>query len=42
MEQFEFLYGRPRRTPLSCDRQENRVLNGLEIIKEMQEKMKSI
>jgi hypothetical protein len=42
MAPFEFLYGRPCRTPLSWDRLEDRVLVGLEIIQEMEEQMKMI
>jgi hypothetical protein len=42
MAPFEFLYGRPCRTPLSWDRLEDRVLVGLEVIQEMEEQMKMI
>src|ERR1700678_473272 len=42
MAPFEFLYGRPCRTPLSWDRLEDRVLVGPEAIQEMEEHMKSI
>jgi hypothetical protein len=42
MEPFEFLYGRPCRTPLSWDRIEDRVLVGLKVIQEMEEQMKMI
>jgi hypothetical protein len=38
MAPFEFLYGRPCRTPLSWDRLEDRVLVGPEVIQEMEEK----
>jgi hypothetical protein len=37
MAPFEFLYGRPCRTPLSWDRLEDRVLVGPEAIQEMEE-----
>ena len=37
MAPFEFLYGRPCRTPLSWDRLEDRVLVGREAIQEMEE-----
>jgi hypothetical protein len=42
MAPFEFLYGRPCRTPLSWDRLEDRVLVGPEAIQEMEEKMQTI
>jgi transposase InsO family protein len=42
MAPFEFLYGRPCRTPLSWDRLEDRVLVGPEAIQEMEEQMQSI
>jgi hypothetical protein len=42
MAPFEFLYGRPCQTPLSWDRLEDRVLEGPEAIKEMEEQMQSI
>jgi hypothetical protein len=42
MVPFEFLYGRPCRTPLSLDQLEDRVLVGLEVIQEMEEQMKTI
>jgi hypothetical protein len=42
MAPFEFLYGRPCRTPLSWDWLEDRVLVGPEAIQEMEEKMKTI
>jgi hypothetical protein len=42
MAPFEFLYGRPCRTPLSWDRLEDRVLVGPEAIQEMEEQMKTI
>jgi hypothetical protein len=42
MAPFEFLYGRPCQTPLSWDRLEDRVLVGLEVIQEMEEKMQTI
>jgi hypothetical protein len=42
MVPFEFLYGRPCRTPLSWDRFEDRVLVGPEAIQEMEEQMQSI
>jgi hypothetical protein len=42
MELFEFLYRRPCRTPLSWDRLEDRVLVGLEVIQEMEERMQTI
>ena len=37
MAPFEFLYGRPCRTPLSWDRLEDRVLVGPKVIQEMEE-----
>ena len=42
MAPFEFLYGRPCRTPLSGDWLEDRVLVGPEAIQEMEEQMKTI
>ena len=42
MVPFEFLYGRPCRTPLSWDRLEDRVLVGPEVIQEMKEQMQTI
>ena len=42
MALFEFLYGRPCRTPLSWDRLEDRVLVGPEAIQEMEEQMQTI
>ena len=42
MVPFEFLYGKPCRTPLSWDRLEDRVLLGLEVIQEMEDQMKTI
>ena len=42
MAPFEFLYGRPCRTPLSLDHLEDRVLVGLELIQEMEEHMTTI
>jgi hypothetical protein len=42
MAPFEFLYGRPCRTPLSWDWLEDRVLVGPEAIQEMEEQMQSI
>jgi hypothetical protein len=42
MVPFEFLYGRPCRTPLSWDRLEDRVLVGPEVIQEMEEQMQTI
>jgi hypothetical protein len=42
MPPFEFLYGQPCRTTLSWDQLEDRVLMGLEVIQEMEEKMKMI
>jgi hypothetical protein len=42
MVPFEFLYGRPCRTPLSWDRLKDRVLVGPEAIQEMEEKMQTI
>jgi hypothetical protein len=42
MAPFEFLYGRPCRTPLSWDRLEDRVLVGPEAIQEMEEQMQTI
>ena len=42
MAPFEFLYGRPCRTPLSWDRLEDRVLVGPELIQEMEEQMTTI
>jgi hypothetical protein len=42
MAPFEFLYGRPCRTPLSWDWLENRVLVGPEAIQEMQEQIQTI
>jgi transposase InsO family protein len=42
MAPFEFLYGRPCRTPLSWYRLEDRVLVGPEAIQEMEKKMKTI
>jgi hypothetical protein len=42
MVPFEFLYGRPCRTPLSWDQLEDRVLVGPEVIQEMEEQMKTI
>ena len=42
MVPFEFLYGKPYRTPLSWDRLEDRVLVGPEAIQEMDEQMQSI
>jgi hypothetical protein len=38
---FDFLYGRPCRTPLGWDRLEDRVLVGPEVIQEMEEKMQT-
>ena len=42
MAPFEFLYGRPCRTPLSWDRLEDRVLIGPEVVQEMEEQMTMI
>jgi hypothetical protein len=42
MAPFKFVYERPCRTPLSWDRVEDRVLVGLEVIQEMEYKMKKI
>jgi hypothetical protein len=42
MPPFEFLYGRPCRTPLSWNRLEDRVLVGLEAIQEMEDQMQTI
>jgi hypothetical protein len=42
MAPFEFLYGRPCRTPLSWYQLEDRFLVGLKVIQEMEEKMKTI
>jgi hypothetical protein len=42
MAPFEFLYGKPCRTPLSWDWLEDRVLVGPEAIQEMEEKMQTI
>ena len=42
MVPFEFLYGRPCRTPLSWDLLEDRVLVGPKEIQEMEEKMQTI
>ena len=42
MGPFEFLYGRPCRTPLSWDRLEDRVLVGPEAVQEMEEQMQTI
>jgi hypothetical protein len=42
MAPFEFLYGRPCRTPLSWDWLEDRFLVGPEAIQEMEEKMQTI
>ena len=42
MALFEFLYGRPCRTPLSWDRLEDRVLVGPKLIQEMEEQMTTI
>ena len=42
MAAFEFLYGRPCRTPLIWDRLEDRVLIGPEVVQEMEEQMTMI
>ena len=39
MAPFEFLYGRPCKTPLSWDRLEDRVLIGPKVVQEMEEQM---
>ena len=42
MAPFEFLYGRPCRTPLSWDILEDRALLGPDAIQEMEEQMTTI
>jgi hypothetical protein len=42
MAPFEFIYGRPCQTPLSCVHLEDSVMVGPEAIQEMEEKMKTI
>jgi hypothetical protein len=42
MAHLEFLYGKLCQTPLSWDQLEDRVLVGLEVNQEMEEKMKKI
>ena len=39
MAPYELLYGRPCKTPLSCDRLEYRISVGLEMVQEMEEKV---
>jgi hypothetical protein len=42
MADFEFLYGRQYRTPLSWDQLQDRVLVGPEVIQEMEEQVQTI
>jgi hypothetical protein len=42
MARFDFIYGQPCRTPLSWDQLKDRFMMGLEVIQDMEERMKYI